>query len=167
MITCAKCGYENPPGELICAQCDSVLVSQDEATPEYITRRLDNVGDVGNYPRWGTARLGSERKLLLRIRDYDEPLVVPVSEVIVLGRYDTISGISPHVDLTGYGAEEKGVSRRHASIIVEDDTLKVVDMGSANATHINGQKLIAHQARILRDGDELRLGHLVIYIHFA
>jgi pSer/pThr/pTyr-binding forkhead associated (FHA) protein len=145
-------------------QCDALLT---EGTNEGETRNLDDVADGVNFPRWGTARLGDERILLLYVRGYDQPLVVPLAEEIILGRYDTTTGETPDVDLNDYGAEEEGVSRRHAAIIAEEDALKVIDLGSANATFINGQKLIAHQARILRDGDELRLGHLVIRVHFA
>jgi hypothetical protein len=163
VVKCARCGYENPPGELICGQCDALLTDTDEGE----TRNLDDVVDGVNFPRWGTARLGDERILLLYIRGYEQPLVVPLAEEIILGRYDTTTGETPDVDLNDYGAEQEGVSRRHAGIIAEEDALKVIDLGSANATFINGQKLIAHQARILRDGDELRLGHLVIRVHFA
>jgi hypothetical protein len=164
VVKCARCGYENPPGELICTQCDALLT---EGTKEGETRNLDDVADGANFPRWGTARLGEERILLFYVRGYDQPLVVPLAEEIIVGRYDTTTGETPDVDLNDYGAEEEGVSRRHAAIIAEEDALKVIDLGSANATFINGQKLIAHQARILRDGDELRLGHLVIRVHFA
>jgi hypothetical protein len=144
-------------------QCDALLTDAKEGE----TRNLDDVDDGANFPRWGTARLGDEQILQLYVRGYDQPLVVPLAEVIILGRYDAATGETPDVDLNNYGAEEEGVSRRHAAIIAEEDALKVIDMGSANATFINGQKLIAHQARILRDGDELRLGHLVIHVHFA
>jgi pSer/pThr/pTyr-binding forkhead associated (FHA) protein len=128
---------------------------------------LANAADVSNFPRWGTASLGTERKLLFHVRGYDQPLVVPLAEEIVLGRYNTETGETPEVALDDYGAQDQGVSRRHAAILVEEEALKLVDLGSANYTFINGQKLIAHQARILRDGDELRLGNLVIRVHFA
>lgn len=165
MVKCAKCGHENSPGELICAQCDALLVEPEDNSAT--TRPLEDPGHLINFPRWGTASLGGERKLLLYVRDRDDPLVVSLSDLLVLGRYDTTTGEVPDVDLAEYGADEMGVSRRHAALIIEDETLKLVDLGSANATYINGQKLIAHQARILRDGDEIRLGHLVIHIHFA
>jgi hypothetical protein len=145
-------------------QCDALLT---EGANEGETRNLDDVVDRVNVPRWGTARLGDLQILLLHVRGFDQPLVVPLAEEIILGRYDSSTGEAPDVDLNDYGAKEEGVSRRHAAIIAEEDALKVIDMGSANATFINGQKLIAHQARILRDGDELRLGRLVIRVHFA
>jgi predicted component of type VI protein secretion system len=119
------------------------------------------------FPRWGTARLGTERKLLLHIRGHDTPLLVELIESMILGRYDTDTGETPEIDLEEYDAQDLGVSRRHAAILIEDDAVKIMDLGSANATYINGQKLIARQARILRDGDELRLGRMVIRVNFV
>jgi predicted component of type VI protein secretion system len=119
------------------------------------------------FPRWGTARLGTERKLLLHIRGHDTPLLVELIESMVLGRYDTDTGETPDIDLEEYDAQDLGVSRRHAVVLIEDDAVKIMDLGSANATYINGQKLIPRQARILRDGDELRLGRMVIRINFV
>jgi pSer/pThr/pTyr-binding forkhead associated (FHA) protein len=37
-----------------------------------------------------------------------------------------------------------------------------MDMGSANGVYVNGQKLVAKEERVLRDGDQLRLGQLVL-----
>jgi pSer/pThr/pTyr-binding forkhead associated (FHA) protein len=47
-----------------------------------------------------------------------------------------------------------------------EDTLTLVDLGSTNGTHLNGQRLIPNQPRVLRDGDEVRLGKLVFHIFF-
>ncbi|HVO68729.1 MAG TPA: FHA domain-containing protein [Aggregatilineaceae bacterium] len=119
------------------------------------------------FPRWGTARLGTERKLLLHIRGHDTPLLIELIESMILGRYDTDTGETPDIDLEEYGAQDMGVSRRHAAVLIEDDAVKIMDLSSANATYINGQKLIPRQARILRDGDELRLGRMVIRVNFV
>ena len=47
-----------------------------------------------------------------------------------------------------------------------EGTLTIVDMGSSNGTHLNGQKLMPHQPRVLRDGDEIRFGKLIAKIYF-
>lgn len=49
----------------------------------------------------------------------------------------------------------------------DHDTVVVSDMGSANSTYLNGQRLMPYEPRILRDNDELRLGRLVIRISFT
>ena len=162
---CRFCGHENPEGEFRCIQCGKPLNGYGARGSE--TYNLDDDTDSANFPRWGTARLGAEHKLLLHVRGFDEPLVVPVLDTLILGRYDCDSGETPDVDLAPYDAQNYGVSRRHAAILIEDEALKIMDLGSANATYMNGQKLIAHQARILRDGDELRLARLVIRVNFA
>lgn len=165
MIKCPHCDGENPDSEVLCIRCGLPL--RPGSGKEGSTRLLENEQAVTNQPRWGTARLGAERKLLLHIRGHDKPLVVNVADELVLGRVDVDTGEVPQVDLTDYGALDMGVSRRHAAILIEDESLKVMDLDSANATYMNGQKLIARQARILRDGDELRLGHLIIRVDFA
>jgi pSer/pThr/pTyr-binding forkhead associated (FHA) protein len=72
----------------------------------------------------------------------------------------------PDIDLTPYGADDKGVSRLHASLHRQEETLVLSDLGSVNHTFINGQRLHAHEVRVLRDGDEIRLGRLVLYAYF-
>jgi hypothetical protein len=161
VVKCTQCGYENAEGERLCVKCGLPLDAPGN------TRHLDQKTELTNVPRWGTSRLGTERKLLLHVRGYDRPLVVDLHDQLILGRYDVDTGEMPDVNLDPYGAQDMGVSRRHAAILYEDEALKIMDMHSANATYLNGQKLIANQARILRDGDELRLGQLVIRINFA
>jgi len=40
----------------------------------------------------------------------------------------------------------------------------VVDLDSTNGTFLNGMRIMPHQPRILRDGDEIRLGLLKIIV---
>ncbi len=167
--TCPHCGYTNSDEAKLCVRCSLPLdvAAAEQSEQENVTRRLTNTPYNPSVPRWGTASLGEARKLLLHVRGYDTPLVVPLAEQLVIGRYNNETGECPDIDLDAYGAREQGVSRRHAMIVREADGLKVMDLGSANHTFINGQRLIMHQARILRDGDELRLGRLVMRVHFA
>lgn len=172
MKTCPYCGYENPDKEVLCIQCSLVLSLEPDTAyldegKEGTTQVLAHLPRDNNVPRWGTASLGTERKLLIHVRGNDTPLVVPLKEELVFGRYDSKSQTAPDISLDDFDAAEFGVSRRHAAILVEDDGLKLIDLNSANATFINGQKVIPYQARILRDGDELRLGRLVLRVTFA
>lgn len=166
MKTCAQCGRENADGEAICIQCGALITKL--TISEGNTRHLQQQDIQKMHLRnWGTARLGDERLLLLHVRGYDEPLAVHLRNSMSIGRSNSPTGEAPDIDLNQYNALEMGVSRHHATIIVEDDAVKVKDSGSTNATYLNGQKLIAHQTRILRDGDELRLGKLVIQVIFG
>ncbi len=54
-----------------------------------------------------------------------------------------------------------GVSRRHAVIRVRGEAVILEDMGSANGTSVNGQKITSHE---LKNGDEIQvLKHRLVY----
>lgn len=172
VVKCPHCGYSNPDDQVLCLQCSLPLQPPEAqpAAPETSKRDTGVFDATTSGPgvlHWGTASLGAEHKLLLHVRGYDAPLVASLGDPLVVGRCDPETGQKPDLDLDPYAATEMGVSRRHAVIFVEDDGVKIVDLGSANYTYINGQRLVAHQARILRDGDELRLGRLIIRVGFA
>lgn len=81
----------------------------------------------------------------------------------VLGRMDLDTDDLPDIDLTPHNAAEKGVSRKHAAIVLKNDQLpNLIDLGSANGTYLNGRRLVPDNPRILRDGDYVRLGHLLV-----
>jgi hypothetical protein len=131
------------------------------------TRQLDfATGEFSAHSTWGTARFDEQSYIIMHIRDATEPVTLQPDKRTVLGRMDNKSLQQPDLDLTPFGALEKGVSRIHAAIYRNDDTLTIVDMGSANGTHLNGQRLVPDQPRVLRDGDEIRLGKLVAHIYF-
>ncbi|PJF25755.1 MAG: hypothetical protein CUN53_11175 [Phototrophicales bacterium] len=47
-----------------------------------------------------------------------------------------------------------------------NDTLSVTDLRSSNGSFVNNQRLHSHEVRVLRTGDELRLGKLVLGVVF-
>jgi hypothetical protein len=163
VITCPECNRQNDENAKICAFCGAALTKEAVAT-----RSLDDTDFEEGRPQWGTARFNQRMRLILHERDSKDQHVFYFDEIeeLVLGRLDPDTGEAPDVDLSVYEASDKGVSRRHASIVRLEHHLKVVDKDSPNGTFLNGQRLVANQARILRDGDELRLGHLVLRINF-
>lgn len=133
------------------------------------TRGLENTDFEESEPRWGTARFNERTTLMLFVRGAHDPLLFDAGNVVelIIGRLDPDTGESPHVDLEPYGGTDKGVSRRHATVNRRDGSLAIVDAGSHNGTFLNGQRLVAHQPRILRDGDDIRLGFLVLRVKFV
>jgi hypothetical protein len=166
MKVCPSCQHSNREGFLFCEECGESL--QDTANVILPTKEI--VANSGNpsfaRANWGTARFNSDSWIVLHVRDAADPLIVRPANELVLGRADTSSPMPPDIDLAAYGALEKGVSRIHAAICRSDDTLLLVDKESSNGTHLNGQRLAADQPRVLRDGDEIRLGRLVMHIYF-
>jgi predicted component of type VI protein secretion system len=87
---------------------------------------------------------------------------------LVIGRRTDNSPMIPDIDLTEHHAEQRGVSRLHVTLRydAQHNNLTVMDMGSANGTFLNGQRLHPNEVRTLRSGDELRLGKLVMSVTF-
>lgn len=166
MKQCPYCAHSNREGFLFCEECGRRL-KNGEGAATLPTKRFETTTDnFTTHTTWGTARFDKDSAIVIHIRDAVEPLTFKPQVQTVLGRMDTSSPQQPDLDLTPYGAMEKGVSRVHAAICRNDDTLTLVDKGSANGTHLNGQRLVPNQPRVLRDGDEIRLGKLVAHVYF-
>ncbi len=165
MKTCPHCAHNNLEGVFFCEECGEVLFGEYAKVTS--TKRIDTVTDglVGKNT-WGTARFSERAQVVLHIRDAEEPIILDPTEETTLGRADAATGNKPGLDLNPFGGQEKGVSRMHAAIRRGEETLTLVDLGSVNGTHLNGQRLTPNQPRVLRDGDEIRLGKLVCHIYF-
>ena len=114
----------------------------------------------------GTVSFGEQRELILVIRGIVERIILPEDQSIVLGRSDARLRYHADVDLTPYGALDRGVSREHARVYTEGGHLYIVDMNSTNGTFLAGKRLDPNAPTLLRKGDELLLGRLPVQILF-
>jgi pSer/pThr/pTyr-binding forkhead associated (FHA) protein len=95
-------------------------------------------------------------------------LGLPVTtERMLVGRADADGQVQPELDLNPYDGLRNGVSRKHASIVYEDETLYIEDLNSTNGTRINGYQLTPGKLYRLRDGDELEFGRVRVVIRFV
>lgn len=117
-------------------------------------------------PEPGTTALKNQRELLLVVRGLVERLEIQEDKPLTLGRVDVRVKARPDVDLTPYGALERGVSRQHVRLHIDKDHLYVTDLDSTNGTFLGGKRLEANTATQLRKGDELLIGRLPIQILF-
>lgn len=143
-------------------------ISEEAIMQHTKTKKLEDTDYEDGDPRWGTARFNKRMLLEIKLRDTGERFTFDYTDIdeILIGRRDPQTDAAPEIDLEPYGALNKGVSRRHAQIMRRDGALNLIDLGSPNGTFLNGQKLVEHQPRILRDGDDVRLGHLVVRVSF-
>lgn len=165
MKICPACRHHNREGFLFCEECGQNL--RDTAHTILPTRQIHEAANsLYSHVTWGTARFNNDSWVVLHVRDTSAPVVFRPDRQHVLGRIDDSSPTRPDIDLEPYDGLEKGVSRVHAAIMRNENTLVLIDMGSSNGTHLNGQRLLPEQPRVLRDGDEIRLGKLVMHIYF-
>jgi hypothetical protein len=163
-VNCPHCGKPNQQHEVFCFACGQLLETAPTAQD---TKPL---ADKSAAPL-DSEYFGNESVLILRVRgstDMQEIRPQKLDHEIVLGRSTKGSAMSPDVDLEGKRGSDLGVSRMHLSIRFdkEGSVLMVSDMGSANGSFINGQRLVPRELRVLRHGDELRLGRMVMNVSF-
>lgn len=113
----------------------------------------------------GTVSFG-QHEIILVIRGMVERLMIPEGKMVLLGRGDPQTRFQPDVDLTPYGALDRGVSREHARLHIEDGRLYVTDLDSTNGTFLGGKQLEAHKPTLIGKGDELLLGRLAVQVMF-
>ena len=126
--------------------------------------------DTERDARASTSRLAAPWRLLMQIGGENQTTVgIEVKGRIVLGRGDPVANYYPDLDLSPYGGQEGGVSRRHATIIQDDENkaLYLEDLGSTNGTRINGFSLESRRRYRLRDGDELEFGKVQMILRFV
>lgn len=168
MQTCPNCGKSNDESESYCYACGHILPLGLQGLVNTTLRLEAAYENLPPHRRWGTAYFDYRNEVCMTFRDTGEELRFPVKGEVVIGRrHDELGVEQPDIDLNPFGGVEKGVSRRHVALIRQHDTIGIVDLGSANSTYLNGQRLLPSERRILRDGDELRLGRLVVRVSFV
>ncbi len=156
---CPNCGRPNQKSDSYCYGCGHILISAVPASTAHLT-------DLDAQTRFGTAQFGRFSVLVLRVRGGANPIELDPEDELIIGRSERNNPVIPDVDLAPYNAIELGVSRQHAKLKRDDNTIAISDLSSTNGTFVNGQQLHPHDVRVLHDGDEIRLGKLVINVQF-
>lgn len=171
---CPSCGHRNRPGILLCENCGTNLstgrqsgigtrdlMREQEKGENQLDAEAQQAVDTA-----GGANFTEDMVLRIEIEGGSTPMLVYPKQEIIMGRRDPNTGGMPDVDLTAYAGYRMGVSRRHAAIRLQDKQLHVSDLGSSNGTFLNGTRLNAHRPYQLKDGDEVRLGQMVLRLYF-
>jgi pSer/pThr/pTyr-binding forkhead associated (FHA) protein len=152
MIECPSCGRQHRPGTLFCSECGVYLPTGGPLRTEPLPEEEQDV----------------TRPATLRfiMQESGRQVQLPVVSEIYLGRLDAAHGIFPDLDLTPDGGLEGGISRRHAKIHHKAQRFFIEDVGSANGTFLNGQRLTPYLPHPLQNGDKLQLGRLQLSVEF-
>ena len=140
ITTCPRCGASVNPGDVFCDNCGAALGAVSVAQPT-----------VQPY---------------LVVQASGARLAFPPGKAeILIGREDPVSNVFPEIDLSPHGGDDAGISRRHAKITIQGNQCFIEDMNSTNYTFVNKQKLAPGVRHPLNDGDEVRLGRMVLTFH--
>lgn len=104
--------------------------------------------------------------LIIEIQESGKTISNMVDRELIVGRADNITNYIPEVDMTEHGAYRLGLSRRHAVIQRDGNSLVVKDLNSRNGTFVNGAIVPGGSTHPIKDGDELRFGNLLTHVIF-
>lgn len=185
LVKCPYCMHMNLAERETCEACGAVLrdvptlaavntdkledidgVEQHISAP--VTTRIVEPGPEHNEPRWGGASIDDRTRLLAHVIHHDRSVALNLSATgsLLLGRQQLGETQEPKLDLAEFDALEAGVSRQHARFELRDYSLYITDLDSTNGTYLNGLRILPWQPRVVRDGDEVRLGRLKLQILF-
>ncbi len=160
-IACARCNSLLEPGASFCPSCG---LSLSRAAP--IGSACPHCAAINllgaEYCETCGAALPQCLHLIVTNTGLRLPLFGGEQTVIVMGRSDALSGVTPDLDLEPYVGELAGLSRRHARLTLRDGQCWIEDLNSVNWTYLNNQRLSPEQPTPLKNGDLLRLGNVLL-----
>jgi hypothetical protein len=173
---CPRCGKENRPGVFLCEFCGTNLLTGEGSSG---TRSLGNEENKtipapppvrpAEAPRTGGTVFEAQSQLRVEIPGAPAPIMLTPTEEreLLFGRLDATANIVPDIDFTPHAAYQLGISRKHASVVLKSRQLYIKDLRSSNGTFVNNIRLVPFELYPLRNGDEVKLGQLVIKVFFA
>jgi pSer/pThr/pTyr-binding forkhead associated (FHA) protein len=168
MITCPSCYNQEMVGALFCSVCGAQLTYQSRSPTDTVQYNEDgSVPDSSAETRAINQTSDAAARVNLRLIQTGQNISLESGADYTIGRISGTQPILPDIDLTPYHAYEGGVSRLHATIRVSEDSVSVSDLGSANGTMVNGQKIPSYEPHPLHSGDIIVLGKFQIEIKFS
>lgn len=159
ILACPRCQTPYKKSDLTCIRCG--MMFEDVGKTQLLERDDDR---AGRRSMMGGGLFSDQKPIVFEVDG--SSLTLPIAELVVIGR-SSDEGENPDVGLNQFGASQRGVSRRHVAIRRKGPLVYVSDMGSTNGTFLNGRKLQRGEERILRDGDEIHLSHLMVRVRFT
>lgn len=132
------------------------------ADVESLPPALEPAAEAGTLPAQEATHYANSGMARLVVISTGAELPLPQQDEITVGREDPSSGIFPDIDLTPYGGEDGGVSRRHARLLHSAGDYYVEDLQSTNYTKLDGQRLPARVREKLEDGARLDFGRIAV-----
>jgi hypothetical protein len=157
-IACARCATPLEPGARFCTSCGQPSLNPIDFTCPLCT--LPVLPGNAHCEACG-ASLSPRPYLVVNASGLRLNLFAEHTEV-VLGRTDALSGVGADLDLEPFGGALAGLSRRHARLTWRDDSCQIEDLNSVNWTYLNQQRLLPGRPTLLKDGDLLRLGNVLL-----
>ena len=160
-LECPSCNKKNRVDAVFCFSCGLLMDVSSQLGTKHFTDSL--VQDLDYF--------SMESVLVIRAAETNHEYELRPQHSkngLLVGRCSANNAITPDIDLSEAYGESLGVSRLHLSIkySADDEAIEICDLSSVNGSFVNGQKLQPKVIRILRGGDKLKLGKLILWVDF-
>ena len=161
MIECPACKHQEFVGTMYCSECGARLVVTSPVATMSVPRDRVNQEALGTKPAPPDGpELESGALIGLRVLNTGDILPLIGRDNFTLGRAIEGQAVIPDIDLGVFNAYDFGVSRMHAEVLLEEDSVYLLDLESANGTLVNGKRLDPQRSVPVRHGDVIQLGRL-------
>ncbi|MCP4543120.1 MAG: FHA domain-containing protein [Chloroflexi bacterium] len=166
MIECPSCGRKHRPGTLFCSECGVYLPTGGPLRTEPLPEEELPISRANPWASEPVEEPSEPALIPLRIEvvSTGRQIQLPSTAEVHIGRTDAAHGIFPDMDLSPDGGLEGGVSRHHCKVHQRGSAYLVEDVGSANGTFLNGQRLTPYLPHVLKNDDELQLGSIALKV---
>ena len=161
---CPVCKNKNELEAVVCGFCGAALedpfmdpgaktktTNMQALTPEQI--RAWTIDEVAV----------ADGGIAVYVEGASHPVYVDSNEEFVIGRKAGTTS-EDLFDLSPLGGYHLGISRRHVVIRRTQHEYEVLDLGSANGTWLNDERLVPHKSYPLASGSHLRLGNMRLFV---
>ena len=162
---CPVCKESNELEAVVCVRCGAALEDPFVDPGAKTTNMPAVVPEISRY--WSINEAAVPAKgIAVYVEGEFHPAYIDSREEFVIGRrVGTTSEIPEGLfDLSPMGGYGQGLSRRHATIRRTDHGYEILDLGSANGTWLNDERLTANKSYPLASGSHLRLGSMRLFV---
>jgi pSer/pThr/pTyr-binding forkhead associated (FHA) protein len=164
MITCPSCKSQTFEGAFFCIDCGEPLIeiantSTDDHEQDFESVEASPTPEAGEF-----VVLEPDAPIGLRVMETGDVISLHGRRSFTLGLAIPNQAVVPDVDLKPFGAEKHGVSRIHAELRVEKETIVAIDLNSANGTFVNDIYLEPQEPIRVQNGDRIKLGTLELQL---
>jgi len=164
-IICPVCKESNELEAIVCENCGAVLEDPFADPGAKTTNMPAVVSEIIRYWSVNEAAV-PEKGIAVYVEGEFNPAYIGSSGEFVIGRRVGTTSELPEgfLDLSPSGGYSHGLSRQHAVIRWTKHGYEIMDLGSANGTWLNEERLVSQKYYPLASGSHLSLGSMRLFV---
>jgi hypothetical protein len=162
---CPVCKKGNELEAIVCGHCGAVLEDPFMDPGAKTTNMPAVVPEISRYWSINDAAV-PDKGIAVYVEGGFNPASIDSRGEFVIGRRVGTTSEIPEdlLDLSPFGGYGQGLSRRHAAIRRTEHGYEILDLGSANGTWLNDERLTPNKYYPLASGSHVRLGSMRLFV---